>query len=59
VLSFYFDTFMAKAEEGDAVAMQRVMEMGGPQMFVRLDGVKEILAEHAELVRKYLQGSEL
>jgi hypothetical protein len=47
----YFDTFMAKAQEGDTVAMQRIYEMGGARMFVQLDDIKDTLAEHAKLIR--------
>jgi hypothetical protein len=47
----YFDTFMAKAKEGDLVATQHVEEMGGPRTFAQLDGFKEALGEHSQLVR--------
>lgn len=47
----YFDTWKAKAQEGDIGAMQRIQSAGGPGMFVRLDGIKETLTEHSKLVR--------
>lgn len=47
----YFDTWSAKAKEGDAEAMERIQKAGGPMMFVRLDAIKETLGEHSKLVR--------
>lgn len=47
----FFDTWMARAKEGDAEAMQRIQDAGGPQMFMRLDAIKETLSEHNKLIR--------
>lgn len=47
----YFDTFMAKAKDGDIAATQHIQEMGGPMMFVQLDGIKSVLTEHSQLIR--------
>lgn len=47
----FFDTWSAKAKEGDAEAMERIQKAGGPMMFVRLDAIKETLGEHSKLVR--------
>jgi hypothetical protein len=47
----FYDTWMAKAKEGDADAMARIQAAGGPIMFVRLDAIKETLSEHSKLVR--------
>jgi hypothetical protein len=47
----FYDTWMAKAQEGDADAMARIQSAGGPMMFVRLDAIKETLTEHGKLVR--------
>lgn len=47
----FFDTYMAKAREGDADATKRIQQAGGLQMFVRLDGYREALSEHSKLVR--------
>lgn len=55
----YFDTWMAKAREGDVAAMARVAEAGGAQMFARLDAIKEVLAEHSKLVRDIWKDPEM
>lgn len=47
----FFDTWMARAKEGDAEAMARIQEAGGPAMFARLDEMKTVLSEHSKLVR--------
>ena len=47
----FFDTWMARAKEGDTEAMGRIQEAGGPLMFLRLDAIKETLTEHGKMVR--------
>ncbi len=47
----FYDTWMAKAQEGDVDAMTRVQAAGGAIMFVRLDTIKETLSQHSKLVR--------
>ena len=47
----FFDTWMAKAQEGDAEAMSRIQAAGGSMMFMRLDAIKETLTEHSKLIR--------
>nr|WP_275944963.1 LPD38 domain-containing protein [Bradyrhizobium sp. dw_411] len=47
----FYKTWAAKAEEGDAAAMQRIQDAGGPAMFLRLDAIKNVLTEHSKLVR--------
>lgn len=47
----YYDTWLAKAKEGDTDAMARIQAAGGPMMFVRLDAIKETLSDHSKLVR--------
>jgi Large polyvalent protein associated domain 38 len=47
----FYDTWMAKAKDGDADAMARVQGAGGPRMFVQLDAIKQVLAEHNQLIR--------
>jgi hypothetical protein len=46
----FFQTFMAKAKDGDVAAMQHIQDMGGPAMFLRLDAVNRTLNEHNKLV---------
>jgi hypothetical protein len=55
----YFDTFMAKAREGDVQAMGHIQEMGGPMMFARLDGIKQALTEHTQLIRDIYKNPEI
>jgi Large polyvalent protein associated domain 38 len=47
----FYDTWMAKAKDGDADAMNRVQAAGGPRMFIQLDAIKSLLAEHNQLIR--------
>ena len=47
----FYDTWHAKAEEGDVEAMERIQAAGGPMMFARLDAIKEVLTEHSKFVR--------
>lgn len=47
----FYDTWLAKAREGDVDAMSRIQAAGGPMMFVRLDAIKETLTDHNKLVR--------
>lgn len=47
----FYDTWLAKAKEGDVDAMTRIQAAGGPIMFVRLDAIKETLSQHSKLVR--------
>jgi len=47
----YYDTWMAKAKEGDVEATQRIEGFGGPRIFVQLDGIKQTLTEHSHLIR--------
>jgi hypothetical protein len=47
----FYDTWLAKAKEGDADAMERIQAAGGPMMFVKLDAINETLSQHSKLVR--------
>lgn len=47
----FYDTWLAKAKEGDTDAMARIQAAGGPMMFVRLDAIKDTLSEHSKLIR--------
>jgi hypothetical protein len=47
----FYDTWQAKAQEGDVEATQRIQDAGGPMMFMRLDAIKSTLTEHSQLVR--------
>jgi hypothetical protein len=47
----FYDTWMAKAKEGDTDATTRIAAAGGPRMFVQLDAVKQVLTEHSQLIR--------
>lgn len=47
----YFDTWMAMAKEGDMYATQKIQQAGGPQMFLRMDGIAKALSEHNQLIR--------
>jgi hypothetical protein len=47
----FFDTWKAKAQEGDLEALDRIQAAGGPRLFVQLDGIHSALAEHSHLIR--------
>jgi hypothetical protein len=47
----YFDTWQAKAKDGDVAAMEHIVDMGGDMMFAKLDGIKKVLTEHSHLIR--------
>jgi hypothetical protein len=47
----FFDTWKAKAEEGDTAALARIEMAGGPRLFVQLDGIHQALGEHSKLIR--------
>jgi hypothetical protein len=47
----FYDTWQAKAQEGDATAMLRIQNVGGPRMFLQFDSMKQALGEQAKLVR--------
>lgn len=55
----YFDSWMAKAKEGDAEAMEKMQAAGGPRMFLRLDAIKEVLSQHSKLIRDIYKNPEM
>jgi hypothetical protein len=55
----YFDTFMAKAKEGDIAAVQHIQDMGGPMMFARLDSIEKTLNEHSKLVQDVYKNPQI
>lgn len=54
-----FDTWMARAKEGDVEAMNRVQAIGGPQMMLRLDEINSVLSEHSKLIRDIYKNAEM
>ena len=59
VQNSYFQTFMAKAKDGDVTAMQHIADMGGPTMFVRLDEWNKVLGEHQKLVQDIYKNPQI
>lgn len=55
----FYDTWSAKAKEGDAEAMERIQKAGGPMMFVRLEAIKDTLTQHSKLVRDIYKNPEM
>lgn len=53
-----FDTVMAKAKEGDARAVNESMEFD-PGAMVQLDGFKQAISEHAQLIRMIYQNPQM
>ena len=47
----YYDTWEAKAKDGDLQAMKHIKDMGGLEMFEKLDGVNTTLSEHSQMIR--------
>jgi hypothetical protein len=39
--------------------MAHIQEMGGPQMFVRLDGIAKVLSEHQKLVQDIYKNPQM
>lgn len=57
--SLRFSTWMNKAKEGDLAAMERVQAAGGPQMFLRLEGIKEVLGDHSKMIRDITKNPDI
>jgi hypothetical protein len=55
----YFESWQAKARDGDLEAARRVQEAGGPRIFIRLDGVRRAMNEHAKLIRDVWKNPEM
>lgn len=55
----YFDSWMAKAREGDLAALDRIQAAGGQRIFVQLDAIKRTLGEHSKLVRDIWKDAEM
>ena len=55
----FLTTFTAKAKEGDVGAMQHIQDMGGPQMFMRLDQWHTAIAEHQKLVQDIYKNPQI
>jgi hypothetical protein len=47
----HFDTWIAKARDGDSIAMQHIQKMGGQPMFLQLDGVAKALSMQQKIVQ--------
>lgn len=54
----YFDSWMAKAKEGDLPAMEAIQQAGGPRIFVQLNAIHEALGEHSKLIREIWKDPE-
>jgi hypothetical protein len=46
----YYQTWIDKAQEGDADAARRVMQLGGPRMFLKFDQIEQALNTHSKLI---------
>lgn len=55
----FFATWMARAQEGDATAMEHIQAAGGPRMFVQLDSIQQALGEHSKLIRDIWKNPEM
>lgn len=53
------DTFMRRAAQGDVNAMQRIQDIGGPQMFERLDQYKHAITIHTDLINKVYENPKI
>jgi hypothetical protein len=59
VAKTYFDTWQAKAQDGDAVAMAHIREMGGDQMFVQLDPIAKTLGIQQKFVQDIYKNPQM
>lgn len=48
----YRKTFDYLQKQGDVVGMMRVQELGGPDAFIKLDGIRESLANQSKMIRQ-------
>ncbi len=55
----FYTTWMAKAKEGDEVSTTRIMQAGGPRMFVQLDEIQKTLTEHNQLIRDVYKAPDM
>jgi Large polyvalent protein associated domain 38 len=55
----YFTTMQAMAKDGNLAAVQHIRDMGGPAMFVQLDGIHKTLTEHNQFVRNIYKNPEI
>lgn len=54
-----YDTWIAKAREGDENAMSRIEAIGGDEMFLQLDGIQQVLHEHSRLIQMLNENPDL
>lgn len=47
----HFASWMAKAKEGDVIAMDRIRAIGGERMFFQMDAIKDTLNQHSQMIR--------
>jgi hypothetical protein len=47
----YFDTYMARANEGDQESMDKIQAAGGMRMFVQLDAIKQAITEQSQVIQ--------
>jgi hypothetical protein len=55
----FFKTWLSKANEGDAEAMDRIAKAGGPQMFSQMDAYRKTLTEHSKVIRDIYKNEEI
>lgn len=55
----YFDTWTAMAKDGNAEAMSRIQEAGGPMMMVQLNSIHTALAEHSQIIRDVYKNPDI
>jgi hypothetical protein len=55
----YFLTWQAMAKDGNVAAMKHIMDMGGDQMFVQLDSIRNTLTEHNQLIRDIYKNPDM
>jgi hypothetical protein len=55
----YYDTWLAKAKEGDLVAATRIQAAGGPRMFVQLDGIQKAIGEHNKIIQDIYKNPQM
>ena len=55
----YYNTWIAKARDGDMQAAQRIQSLGGPRMFINLDGINKALQQHNKLIRDIYKNPQM
>jgi hypothetical protein len=55
----FLTSWKNRAKSGDAEAMQRIQDLGGDQMFMKLDSIRRAMSQHAALIRNIYKNKDI